>query len=45
MRTRVKLVKVSYIVLLSEPNTHIGQAINDGNNLSQPAGEDLFFDE
>lgn len=30
-------VKISYIVLLTEPNTHLGQAINDGNNLSQPA--------
>lgn len=33
---RVEL-KVSYIVLLSEPNTHIGQALNDGNNLSEIA--------
>lgn len=30
-------VRVSYIVLLSEPNTHIGLAINDGNNLSEVA--------
>lgn len=30
-------IKVSYIVLLSEPNTHIGQALNDGNNLSEIA--------
>ena len=26
-------VRVSYIVLLTEPNTHIGQAMNDGNSL------------
>ena len=30
-------VKVSYIVLLTEPNTHIGMALNDGINLTQPA--------
>jgi hypothetical protein len=30
-------VRISYIVLLSEVNTHIGQGINDGNNLSDVA--------
>lgn len=30
-------IKVSYIVLLSEVNTHVGQGINDGNDLSIPA--------
>lgn len=30
-------VKVSYIVLLSEVNTHIGQGINDGSDLSHIA--------
>lgn len=30
-------VKVSYIVLLSEVNTHVGQGINDGNDLSHIA--------
>lgn len=30
-------VRISYIVLLTEPNTHIGRAINDGNNLSDVA--------
>ena len=30
-------VRVSYIVLLTEPNTHIGTALNDGNNMSDVA--------
>lgn len=30
-------IRISYIVLLSEVNTHIGQGINDGNNLSEIA--------